>query len=121
VSSSDLDSKRALNYVKYDFINFRQFVDSLAITAILFNNNDDWTDMDKILYLVIKINQSNGFNYVKLKAGNTSYFLFLTFRNLSKDTMGFLLRFKAKHPELKMGNKNEINQNKLNLLDEIYG
>lgn len=52
-------------------INFALFMDSLAITAMYFRFDKEFKDLDKLLYLVERMNQSQGFNRLKFKKGKS--------------------------------------------------
>ena len=53
-------------YSNDDGITFSLFVESLAITGMMFNYNDILNDMDKMLYLVERINQSKACKNMKV-------------------------------------------------------
>ncbi len=52
-------------------INFPLFMESLAMTAMHFKFDQSFRDIDKLLYLVERMNQSKGFNNVMLRSGKT--------------------------------------------------
>lgn len=52
-------------------INFNFFLQSLAMTAMFFKFDNRFRDLDKILYLVERINQSKGLKILQLKSGKT--------------------------------------------------
>lgn len=52
-------------------INYDLFLDSLTITANIFKTNEDYTEIEKILYLVERMNQSSGINKSQKRKGNT--------------------------------------------------
>jgi hypothetical protein len=50
-------------------INFPLFLESLAVTAMHFKFDDQFRDIDKLLYLLERMNQSKGFNNSIMKSG----------------------------------------------------
>lgn len=50
-------------------INFPLFLESLAVTAMHFKFDDKFRDIDKLLYLLERMNQSKGFNNSIMKSG----------------------------------------------------
>lgn len=50
-------------------INFTLFLESLAVTAMHFKFDDQFRDIDKLLYLLERMNQSKGFNNSIMKSG----------------------------------------------------
>lgn len=53
------------------YITFSDFLYSLAITAMLFDFDDNFSDIDKLLYLVERMNQSLGIKKCQLQSGRT--------------------------------------------------
>jgi len=43
------------------------------MTALNFDSKNDWSDIDKMFFLVIKMNESKGYNNIKIKLGKPSY------------------------------------------------
>jgi hypothetical protein len=50
-------------------INFPLFMESLAVTAMHFKFDQQFRDIDKLLYLLERMNQSKGFNNAIMKSG----------------------------------------------------
>jgi hypothetical protein len=65
ISSHDMEHGKKL--IKIEAINFNLFMDSLAMTAMNFKFSDQFKDVDKLLYLVERMNQSKGLNKLKSK------------------------------------------------------
>ncbi len=54
-----------------NLINFPLFLQSLAMTAMFFKFDNKFRDLDKILYLLERMNQSKGLKNIQLKSGKT--------------------------------------------------
>lgn len=59
------------NLFKNEFINFPLFLESLAFSAMFFRFEGEFSDVDKLLYMIERMNHSNGVNKSQMKSGKT--------------------------------------------------
>lgn len=104
----DLDEK--------NLITFTDFMYSLALTSMLYDFDDGkYTKIDKLFYVVEKMNQSKGIILCQKKCGRT-----YTQQN---DLIGFLLSMKKKYPNLFYGlgdnnfNKKNVNSTNVSMIN----
>ena len=91
-------------------ISFQDFVYSLALTALLYDFDESYSDIDKLLYLVERMNQSSGIQKCQMKSGKTY--------SKTNDMVTFLINMKKKYP----GFYNvEESKGGLKGLDDVYG
>ena len=57
--------------VKINCINYDLFLDSLTITANTLQTKEHYSDLEKVLYLIERMNQSGGINKSQKRNGNT--------------------------------------------------
>lgn len=72
-------------------INFSLFVESLAISAMFFDFKDFMSDMDKMLFLIERINQSKSGNIVQINGSKEL--------NINKGLSEFLQSMRKEYPE----------------------
>ena len=104
-----------LNLENKNFLTYSEFIYSLSLTALLFDYDDNFSSIDKLLYLVERMNQSNGVKKWQKEIGRTY--------THSNDFVSFLINMKKKYPNFyKTNNNNESHSgnNQINLTD-IYG
>lgn len=101
------------------YMTYSDFIYSLGITALLFDFDDEFSDIDKMLYLVERMNQSAGIKKCQMKTGRTY--------TKSKDMVSFLLSMKKEYPEFYKVNSKSIFMNKkgkendlVDNIDDIY-
>lgn len=56
---------------KGEKVNFLNFLEGLGLAAFNMKYDDNFTDADKILFLIEKMNRSKGINKSQLKSGQT--------------------------------------------------
>lgn len=97
-----------------DTISFSLFVESLAITSMFFDFKDYMTDMDKILYLAERINQSKPGNSIELCESREV--------NANKNLSEFLRMMKKEYPDSTIRkNKIKAEKDKKNIkFDQIF-
>ena len=101
-----------LNLENKNNITYTEFIYSLSITALLFDFDDNFNNIDKLLYLVERMNQSKGVKKWQKKSGKTYSY--------GNDFISFLIFMKKKYPRFYNINNNCNNNNQINLTD-IYG
>lgn len=67
--SNDMEQKRITG--KNEKINYNLFMNSLAMTAMFFKFNNQIKDMEKLVYLIERMNQSKGMHKIQKKTGKT--------------------------------------------------
>ena len=107
-----------LNLLETNYLSFSEFIYSLGITALIYDFNENFNNLNKLLYLVEKMNQSKGVKKCNLKKGRTYTY--------SNDLISFLLEMKKLYPEYYNLNSNVDNFDHFNKtkkvlnIDDIY-
>ena len=104
-----------LNLENKNFLTYTEFIYSLCLTALLFDYDEIFSPIDKLLYLVERMNQSNGVKKWQKEIGRT-----YTHTN---DFVSFLINMKKKYPNFYKTNINNVSHsgnNQINLTD-IFG
>jgi len=57
--------------MKNDYINFPLFLQSLAFSAMFFSFEDTFSNVDKLLYMIERMNHSTGVDKSQIKSGKT--------------------------------------------------
>ena len=110
--------KENLNLLETNYLSFSEFIYSLGITALIYDFNENFNNLNKLLYLVEKMNQSKGIKKCNLKKGRTY--------THSNDLISFLLEMKKLYPEYYNLNSNVENFDHYNKtkkvlnIDDIY-
>jgi hypothetical protein len=68
------NSDKIKGHRKTNNITFHLFLESLAITAMMFRFDEQFKELDKLLYLVERMNQSKGINKSQMRSGKTLYY-----------------------------------------------
>ncbi len=107
-----------LNLLETNYLSFSEFIYSLGITALIYDFDENFNNLNKLLYLVEKMNQSKGVKKCNLKKGRTYTY--------SNDLISFLLEMKKLYPEYYNLNSNVDNFDHYNKtkkvlnIDDIY-
>ena len=117
--NSKIDSSLSiedLNLENKNFLTYSEFIYSLSLTALLFDYDENFSSIDKLLYLVERMNQSNGVKKCQKEIARTY--------THSNDFVSFLINMKKKYPNFyktnNINNDSFSRNNQINLTD-IYG
>lgn len=113
-NNKKLINNNDLNIEDHNLLTFDKFLISLSISSFLFDFDNNFSSVDKILYLVEKMNQSSGKKNCQMKIGRT-------FKH-NYDLSTFYIQIKKEFPNAfeKIKEKNKENKIKRKELDNYY-